>query len=106
MAFNDETVPPGTHPVFAAMVDQPVLAFVPFVSILLAGRNRMNFHPGKESTKFLSLLLLADLGLMLLHGLFKMHLLSNPLFSVEMDLGYPEIFQYIKEYWIVILLLI
>jgi hypothetical protein len=32
-------------------------------------------------------------------------LLNNPLFSLEKDGGYPEIYQYIKELWIVGLLL-
>ena len=66
----------------------------------------MNFHLEKESTKFLFLLLLADFAFILIHGVYKMHLVSSPLFSIEMDFGYAEVYQYIKEYWIVVLLLI
>ena len=33
-----------------------------------------------------------------------MGFVSNPLYSIEIDLGYAEVFQYIKEYWIVALL--
>lgn len=29
---------------------------------------------------------------------------SDPIFSIETDLGYAEVYQYIKEYWIVILI--
>ena len=66
----------------------------------------MNLHLKIESTKFLLLLLLADFAFMLVHGFYKMHLVSNILFSIERDFGYAEVYQYIKEYWIVVLLFI
>ena len=66
----------------------------------------MNFHLEKESTKCLFLLLLADLTFILIHVVYKMHLVSNPVFSIEKEFGFAEIYQYIKEYWIVVSLLI
>ncbi|MGQ0553490.1 MAG: hypothetical protein ACT4PU_09760 [Planctomycetota bacterium] len=56
---------------------------------------------------FLRLLLLADalfIGLHLL--LLATPLLSSPLYSLETDRGYAEWFQYLKELWIVALLLL
>lgn len=64
----------------------------------------MNFHLEKESTKLLFLLLLADFAFILVHLYYKMHLVLDSLFSIEMDFGYAEVYQYIKEYWIVVLL--
>jgi hypothetical protein len=66
----------------------------------------MNDQLEKESTKFLFLLLIADLAFILLHGVYMVHFVSNPLFSIEKDLGYAEVYQYIKEFWIVVLLFI
>lgn len=66
--------------------------------------HHINFHLENKSTIFLILLLLADCAFVLLHGAYKLHLVSDPLFSVEKDFGYAEIYQYVKEYWIVILL--
>ncbi len=63
-----------------------------------------NLNLEKESTKFLFLLVLADLAFMMVHGLYKMHLVSNAMFSIRMDFGYAEVYQYVKEYWIVALL--
>ena len=42
----------------------------------------------------------------LLHILFKFKILSNPLFSIEMDRGFSEYFQYVKEITIAIFLLL
>ncbi len=66
----------------------------------------LNNHIEKETTKFLFLLLIADLSFMLIHVIYKMDLISNSLFSIEKDRGYAEIYQYIKEFWIVVLLFI
>jgi len=59
-----------------------------------------------RSSKFLLILLLADLVFLLIHGLYLGHLVSDPLLSIEKESGYAEIYQYIKEFWIFILMLI
>ena len=66
----------------------------------------MNFNIEKEATKFLILLLLADCAFILVHGVYVMHWISNSLYSIERNSGYAEIYQYIKEFWIVVLLFI
>lgn len=60
----------------------------------------------KNSSKSLLYLLLAtDVGFILLHILHaQLGLTSNRSFSLEIDRGYAELFQYIKEYWIAVLL--
>jgi hypothetical protein len=60
----------------------------------------------KKSNRFLLLLLLADSIFILLHIGYSAGLITSPLFSIAEDLGYAEVYQYIKEYWIVLLLLI
>ncbi|MFB2894713.1 hypothetical protein ACE1CI_17530 [Aerosakkonemataceae cyanobacterium BLCC-F50] len=53
------------------------------------------------------LFLLTDVAFMLLHLIyFYTGLTTNYAFSLETDRGFSEIFQYIKEYWIAMLLLI
>ena len=48
--------------------------------------------------------LATDIGFMILHLIYAYSSLSlNPAFSIEQDHGYAEIFQYLKEYWIVLL---
>ena len=59
----------------------------------------------REARKFLLLLIFADICFILLHGANGMHLISNRLFSIQKDFGFPEMYQYIKESWIVVLLL-
>lgn len=66
----------------------------------------MGISTDKVSAKLLTLLLLADLAFICIHCFYIFHILSNPLFSIEQDLGYAEVYQYIKEFWIVVLLLI
>lgn len=68
--------------------------------------------PGKEQFKetsassFLLLLLVADFAFIFLHFLLQMTpILNNPLYSLERDRGYPEFYQYVKELWIIVLLL-
>ena len=57
----------------------------------------MTFDLEKGSNKLLILLLLADLVFIIIHGLYRMNLVSNSLFSIERDFGYAEVYQYIKE---------
>ena len=64
----------------------------------------MNLYFKIESTKLLLLLFLTDFTFILLHCFHLKHFLSNILFSIEKDFGYAEIYQYIKEYWIIVLL--
>jgi hypothetical protein len=52
----------------------------------------------------LVLLLGADIAFFLLHVSNKLLPLSNVLLSLDIDGGYPEMFQYIKGYWIAIVL--
>lgn len=64
----------------------------------------MYFDINKNSNKLLILLILTDVIFVLAHILYSLNLVSNPLFSIERDFGYAEAYQYIKEYWIVLLL--
>ncbi|MEN8260835.1 MAG: hypothetical protein ABFS02_09660 [Pseudomonadota bacterium] len=64
----------------------------------------MTFNLEKSSTKLLVLLLFTDLIFVFLHVFYNIHLLRDPLFSMTKDGGYAEMYQYIKEYWIVLLL--
>ncbi|MBL4701796.1 MAG: hypothetical protein JKX85_11130 [Phycisphaeraceae bacterium] len=56
------------------------------------------------ATRFLVLLLAADLVFILIQIPYHMGMMSNPFFSIEADMGYAEIYQYIKEFWIILLL--
>ncbi len=53
---------------------------------------------------FLMLLLSADFAFFGLNLLLKQHYLSNPLFSIQKDGGYAELYQYLKELWMILLL--
>jgi hypothetical protein len=64
----------------------------------------MSIDISKDSNKLLILLLLSDLGFIVVHVLFRMELLRDVSFNLEKDRGYAEIFQYIKEYWIMVIL--
>jgi len=66
----------------------------------------MGIAADKESSKLLNLLLLADLAFICVHCFYLIGIVSSPLFSIEKDMAYAEIYQYIKEYWIVVLLLL
>ena len=68
--------------------------------------------PGKEQFKetsassFLLLLLVADFAFISLHFLLAMTpTLNSPLYSLGTDRGYAEFYQYVKELWIIVLLL-
>lgn len=56
-------------------------------------------------SKFLYLFLATDIVFIIIHILYlNIDLISNVYFSIEQDRGYAEVFQYIKMYWIAILL--
>lgn len=58
----------------------------------------------KTSRNLLSLMILTDILFMIFHILRFAKIVSSPLFYISRDLGYAEMFQYIKEFWIVLLL--
>lgn len=59
----------------------------------------------RDKNRLLILFLLVDFVLILLHaGHTYLGVPRGDLFSIEWELGYGEIFQYIKEFWIVSLL--
>ncbi len=59
----------------------------------------------RDKNRLLILFLLVDFVLILLHaGHTYLGVPRGDFFSIEWELGYGEIFQYIKEFWIVILL--
>lgn len=66
----------------------------------------MGIATDKETIKFLNLLLIADLAFIGIHCLYLLGIAPGPLYSIETDMGYAEIYQYIKESWIVALFLI
>lgn len=60
-----------------------------------------------SSTRLFCLFLATDFAFIIIHILYEYtDLISSVLFSIEQDRGYAEMFQYIKEYWIAILLLL
>lgn len=58
-----------------------------------------------SASSFLLLLLVADFAFIFLHFLWRAAPISNDLFSLQRDRGYAEFYQYIKEFWIIVLLL-
>jgi hypothetical protein len=64
----------------------------------------MTFDLEKNATKLLVLLLLADLVFILLQVPYKMQLVTNLNFWIEQGRGYAEVYQFIKEYWIGLML--
>ena len=64
----------------------------------------MTFDIEKSSSKILILLLLTDLVFILIHALYRIDMVTNPLFSIKLDWGYAEVYQYIKEFWVILLL--
>lgn len=66
----------------------------------------MKFQLESERHKLLILLILVDLAFIAIHILHKYSgLLPGYLFNIEYDNGYAEVFQYVKEFWIILLLL-
>ncbi len=59
----------------------------------------------RNAASFLLLLLAIDLAFVFLYFvIYLSDIVNNPLFSLEQDRGYPEIYQYMKAFSIVILL--
>lgn len=64
---------------------------------------KLNFSG--STIRLFFLLLVTDISFMILHIIYAYtDLTPNKYFSIELDRGYAEIFQYIKTYWIAILL--
>ncbi len=61
-------------------------------------------EPWSDTKKLLVLLLSVDVVFILLQIPYHMGMMSSPMFSIETDRGYPEVYQYIKEFWIILLL--
>lgn len=66
----------------------------------------MKIDLDRNSNKLLFLLISADLVFVTMHVIYLNAVLTNPLLSIEMDRGYAEIYQYVKEYWIILMLLL
>lgn len=65
----------------------------------------MKTHLSNWPIKFLGLFLATDVVFIIIHIIYlNTNLISSELFSIEQDRGYAEFFQYIKEYWIALLL--
>ena len=59
----------------------------------------------RAAANFLKLLLAGDACFVLLHGLnYRTDYVANPRLSIDLDGGYPELYQYVKEAWVVIML--
>lgn len=72
-------------------------------NIVFPGKNQLK---ETSASSFLLLLLVADFAFIFLHFLLEMTpILNRPLYSLEKDRGYPEFYQYVKELWIIVLLL-
>lgn len=73
----------------------------------------MRYLQPSEVKRLFQLLILADSALLVVHLLHKLTVyylksnglfLYNPLFAIETDLGLAESFQYVKEFWIFLML--
>lgn len=65
----------------------------------------LKFFFDKYIGKLLVLLIIADLCFIFLHSVrYRFHFLDNSLWAIENDEGYAEIYQYIKELWIFVML--
>lgn len=63
------------------------------------------FHFTNQSIRLFYLFLATDVAFMWLHLIHHYtRLTTNPAFSLETDRGFAEVFQYIKEYWIAVIL--
>jgi len=65
--------------------------------------NKPKFNLEKNSSKFLLLLISADILFIFLHCLAYTGIIDNPLLYITVDRSAGEIFQYIKEYWIILM---
>ncbi|HHL19449.1 MAG TPA: hypothetical protein ENJ33_06915 [Thiothrix sp.] len=68
-------------------------------------RNEFSFTDTKTSTLLL-LLLVTDCIFVILHFVALTPWFDNPLLGINQDQGYAEIYMYIKELWIIILLIL
>ncbi len=59
-----------------------------------------------RNNNLLFLLVITDLSFFFLNILLKAGFITSALFSIQTDLGLAEIFQYLKEYWIVCILIV
>ncbi|MFB2935780.1 hypothetical protein ACE1B6_11055 [Aerosakkonemataceae cyanobacterium BLCC-F154] len=65
--------------------------------------NKFNFT--NQSIRLFCLFLVTDIAFMLLHLIYSYSSLTKNIgFSLETDRGFSEVFQYIKEYWIAVIL--
>lgn len=63
------------------------------------------FNFTNQSIRLFCLFLVTDVAFMTLHLIYSYTgLITNKSFSLETDRGYSEVFQYIKEYWIAVIL--
>ena len=68
--------------------------------------SRDNLHSDRlnQAGIFLLLLISADTAFIIVHFIHISGVSGNDLYSLKKDLGYSEVFQYLKAYWIVIML--
>ncbi|MDJ0703373.1 MAG: hypothetical protein QNJ46_08840 [Leptolyngbyaceae cyanobacterium MO_188.B28] len=75
------------------------------MSISKLTRQKIKYFQENTASFFLILLFSADLIFIFLHLLHVFSsILKNNLFSISIDFGYPEVYQYIKEFWMIILM--
>ena len=59
------------------------------------------------STPILYLCIATDISFIILHGVYKLNdKVSDEFLKISTDRGYAEVFQYIKEYWIICILIL
>ncbi len=72
---------------------------------IMTARSCLEALNERSATVFLVLLLCADLAFFGMHFVAAIKwVLESDLFNMERDRGYPEIYQYIKFFWIIVLL--
>jgi len=77
---------------------------------IMTTRRYLEAFNERSATVFLILLLCADLAFFGMHFIAAIigdikWVLKSDLFNIELDRGYPEMYQYIKFFWIIILFL-
>lgn len=70
----------------------------------MGGWSRIRGLPARLDPQWLRLLIVADLVFFALHGVYRLGLSQDLLLDLTRDRGYAEVFQYVKEFWIVLLL--
>jgi len=88
------------------MSSPPIASILSSVKHSLSGAWQLDRDLVRAPDRFLALLLLTDAAFILLHLIhtFFPELLASSSFWLETDRGYAEVFQYVKEFWIVMLL--